>query len=166
MKKVVSLILALTLTLAITGASFLSSSAEELNADPSFQISDTAFYYECLDRSGYQLTQEQLNAPTDQLVAYILEYPYIVDLYTSSVPYVNAYDSLRETFNGFAELERRDDAASVMLDMFVDMSNDKDRSSSVKTTYLQTLLEIPSYYNQLTAQEASLYSQYLEKAEG
>ena len=86
MTKVVSLILALTLTLAITGASFLSSSAEELNAGPSFQISDTAFYYECLDRSGYQLTQEQLNAPTDRLVAYILEYPYIVDLYTSSVP--------------------------------------------------------------------------------
>ena len=166
MTKVVSLILALTLTLAITGASFLSSSAEELNAGPSFQISDTAFYYECLDRSGYQLTQEQLNAPTDRLVAYILEYPYIVDLYTSSVPYANAYNSLKETFNGFAELERRDDAASIILDMFINMASDNAKSSPIKTTYLQTLLEIPAYFNQLTAQEASLYSQYLEKAEG
>ena len=50
--------------------------------------------------------------------------------------------------------------------MFINMASDNAKSSPIKTTYLQTLLEIPAYFNQLTAQEASLYSQYLEKAEG
>ena len=161
MKKLLALVLAVATILTMTGTTLIPVSAEELEENTA--NSGNTFYYENLNRTDYQLTQEQLSAPTKQLIEYILEYPYIVDLYTSSVSSADAYDKIRNSFNGFAELERRSDAASEMLQLLISASGSNTKVSSQKNTYLATLLEVPSYFTELSEQEVSLY---LEKALG
>lgn len=161
MKKLLALVLAVATVLTMTGTTLIPVSAEEL--DENTANSGNTFYCESLNRTDYQLTEEQLSAPTKQLIEYILEYPYIVDLYTSSVSSADAYDKIRNSFNGFAELERRSDAASEMLQLLISASGSNAKVSSQKNTYLTTLLEVPSYFTELSEQEVSLY---LEKALG
>lgn len=155
MKKLLALVLAVTTVLTMAGTSLIPVSAEEIEKYTA--NSGNTFYYESLNRTDYQLTQEQLSAPTKQLIEYILEYPYIVDLYTSSVSSADAYDKIRNSFNGFAELERRSDAASEMLQLLIRASGSNTKVSSQKNTYLATLLEVPSYFTELSEQEVSLY---------
>ena len=64
--------------------------------------------------NNYQLSNEQLNEPTDRLVDIVLCYPYLVDLFCSSGTKDDAYDLLKENFNGLAELEDRADALPVL----------------------------------------------------
>lgn len=156
MKKYVSLVLVIATVLMMVGASPSSASAEESESNRS-NVPENVGYccYEIPDRSGYQLTQEQLSAPTAQLIEYILDYPYIVDLFVSSSPSDNAYSRLCDSFNGLAELELRCDAASEMLQMLVTES-----ASDIKAPYLKALLAVPSCFAKLTEQEISLYSSY------
>lgn len=156
MKKYVSLVLVIAAVLMMVGASPSSASAGESESNHSNVFENVGYVcYEIPDRSGYQLTQEQLSAPTAQLIEYILDYPYIVDLFVSSSPSNNTYSRLCDSFNGLAELELRDDAASEMLQMLVTES-----VSDIKAPYLKALLAVPSYFAKLTEQEISLYSSY------
>lgn len=115
---------------------------------------DTAYHYQMPDRSQYQLTQTQLNAPTDVLIDYILDYPYLVDLYCSNSSDVDAYTKLCEVFNGLAELEKRDDAATVML---YKLSTSPVEDDSLRSLHLQTLLAVPTYLKRLTEAELAEY---------
>lgn len=114
------------------------------------RTNDTAYHYQyqTLDRSQYQLTQEQLDAPTEVLIDYILDYPYLVDLYCSNDPTVDAYAKLCEVFNGLRELETRHDAAAVMLSKLSVLSIASEEDDQLNILYLQTLLALPVYSNQ------------------
>lgn len=124
----------------------------------------TAYQYQIPDRSQYQLTQEQLNAPTDVLIDYILEYPYLVDLFCSNSPTVNAYAKLCEMFNGLSELENRDDAAAVMLARLSVMTIAEAEDDTLDSMYLQMLLAVPIYSMQLTEEEIDEYSKITGKS--
>ena len=109
------------------------------------------------DISQYQLSQEQLDAPTDALIDSILDYPYLVDLFVSSDFERPAYYSLREYFNGLAELENRPDAASVMLSKYADAAAADSDDAAMDAVYLRELLSIPSYFENLSESEAAEY---------
>ena len=109
------------------------------------------------DISQYQLSQEQLDAPTDVLIDSILDYPYLVELFMSSSADRPAYYSLREYFNGLAELENRPDAASVMLSKYADAATADSDDAAMDAVYLCELLSIPSYFENLSESEATEY---------
>ena len=109
------------------------------------------------DISQYQLSQEQLDAPTDALIDSILDYPYLVDLFVSSDFERPAYYSLREYFNGLAELENRPDAASVMLSKYADAAAADSDDAAMDAVYLRELLSIPLYFENLSESEAAEY---------
>ncbi len=163
MKKVLCLILMLTFLVVLANVLQTDASATEFEKDCWADILDAyAFRYEVVKRPQYQLTQDQLNAPTNELLEAILEYPYLCDLFVSSSSYCDAYDSLRETFNGFVELEKRADVISVMLSKLADTLTNSARSESNERGYLQALLSVPVYAQRFTTAEAQRYANILE----
>lgn len=58
MKKLLALVLAVTTVLTMAGTSLIPVSAEEIEKYTA--NSGNTFYYESLNRTDYQLTQEQL----------------------------------------------------------------------------------------------------------
>ncbi|MBE6983249.1 MAG: hypothetical protein E7435_03060 [Ruminococcaceae bacterium] len=89
--------------------------------------------------NNYQLSNEQLNAPTDRLVDIILSYPYLVDLFCGSGTKDVAYDLLKENFNGLAELEKRTDALPVLREKF-----QIAKSETIEAVFLERLISIYS----------------------
>jgi hypothetical protein len=87
----------------------------------------------------YQLSNEQLKEPTDKLVDIVLRYPYLVDLFCSSGTKDNAYEHLKERFNGLAELEKRSDALSVLQAKLQVADND-----TIEAILLERLISIYS----------------------
>lgn len=157
------MILMLTFLVVLVNALQTDALAVEIEKDSWADMLDAyAFRYEVVKRPQCQLTQKQLNASTDELLEAILEYPYLCDLFVSSSSYCDAYDSLRETFNGLAELEKRTDAVSVMLSKLADILADSARSESNESGYLQALLSVPVYAQRFTTAEAQRYANILE----
>ena len=89
--------------------------------------------------NDYQLSNEQLKEPTDKLVDIVLRYPYLVDLFHSSGTKDNAYEHLKERFNGLAELEKRTDALPVLQAKF--QTAEKD---TIEAILLERLISIYS----------------------
>ena len=160
MKKIVSLLLSFALLFVMTSASSLNVFAQEAQCVDDGIIAEENFYhYQTPDHSQYQLTQDQLAASTDVLIDYILDYPYLVDLYCSNNDNVDAYTKLCEIFNGLSELENRDDAASVMLSKLSTMAVSSIENDSLTSVYLQTLLTVPTYSQRLAEAEITEYLQ-------
>jgi hypothetical protein len=163
MKKALCVMLMITFLVVLANVLQTDASATEFEKDSWADILDAyAFRYEAVERPQCQLTQKQLNASTDELLEAILEYPYLCDLFVSSNASCNAYDSLRETFNGLAELEKRTDAVSVMLSKLADTLTNSARSESNESGYLQALLSVPVYAQRFTTAEAQRYANILE----
>lgn len=163
MKKALTVILSIMLLIEMVNSLQVGTSAEEnTRTDGDDLCDDNSFYFETVDRSKYQLSQAQLDAPTDELIDAIMDYPYLVDLFTSSDSSVSAYNSLRESFNGLAELEERADAASVLLTKFIDAETTTVYDNLLNSVYLEALLSLPVYFENLSAIEIATYSQISE----
>lgn len=160
MKKVLSLVCALALLATMTGTSLVSVSAEETQtADNCVDTEGKMLIYDTSDRRAqYQLTQNQLAEPTDVLIEYILEYPYLVDLYTANIPEVDTYALLCSSFNGLEELESREDAASALVKKYAEMAVSAEENQSIAATFLHTILSNPFYYGNLSEAELSRYN--------
>lgn len=164
MKKALSLIMSFAILIAVMSASHVSASAgESQNPASSIAADEYFFAYAAPDRSEYQLTDEQLDLPTAELIDCILNYPYLVDLNISSSPDVDAYSILRESFNGLAELETREDAASEMAHKFAELAVSTAEEGRTAAVYLHTLLSVPAYYNDLSVTDASTYAKLSEQ---
>ncbi len=157
MKKILSLVLLISLLVAMLSAPEVTVSAYSVpNSSKNSIFSGKFFYYETPDRSEYQLSEGQLNASTEELVDAILKYPFLVDLFSSSVSTLSAYDALRESFNGIAELESRGDAASIMLKKLVDDTKGVQYDSTAFSC-LKTIISMPPYMEELTADEKARF---------
>lgn len=156
MKKVLSLILVLAFLFALlctpqaaavaadtTGLGTSSGNNELSSALP--------------DRSSWQLTSAELNAPTEELVRSILESPYLLDLFHSNSSDNDPYASIITYFNGLSELERREDSATAMLAHLEELTLSKTEWDSLEQLYLTVLLTEPVYANRLTNTEKETY---------
>ena len=160
MKRTLSVVFVVALLITMTGTLQVSASTENTHESNNVvKAEENTFLLSCdaPDRSQYQLSQEQLDAPTDALIDSILDYPYLVDLFVSSDFERPAYYSLREYFNGLAELENRPDAASVMLSKYADAAAADSDDAAMDAVYLRELLSIPSYFENLSESEAAEY---------
>lgn len=109
------------------------------------------------NRSDWQLTSAELNAPTEELVKSILESPYILGLFASSSSDHDTYASMRTYFNGLPELESREDASSVMLSLLEEITTSPIEPGSLDMSYLHYLLSEPIYFSRLTEREKTIY---------
>lgn len=163
MKRYLCMILSIIMLLAVMSISQGSALATEApNALGESESGKYMFSYKVAHREKYQLNQEQLNAPTDELIDDILEYPYLIDLFSSSSISKNAYAILRSSFNGLEELEKRADAATVMLSKYADAIDTREGDASLTTLYLRTLLSEPTYAQKFSDSEKELYMQMCE----
>ena len=101
-----------------------------------------------------QLTPEQLSLPTGELVDVVLDFPFWIEYLSSSYPYAKTYEIITTAYdyNGFAELEKRPDSASVMLCRFSELVKESDYGS-LHASYLFFILSTPIYYDRLTPDE-------------
>ena len=160
MKRTLSVVFVVALLITMTGTLQVSASTENTHESNNVvKAEENTFLLSCdaPDRSQYQLSQEQLDAPTDALIDSILDCPYLVDLFMSSVAGEITYDSLCKSFNGLAELENRPDAASVMLSKYADATMADSDYDVLDALYLHVLLSIPSYFENLSESEAAEY---------
>lgn len=166
MKKTLALIISLLLLFSVANTAFGNVFAEEASSATTDVISDhdAFYYYTAPDRSEFQLSQEQLHVSTDELIELVLNYPYLVDLYTSNSSTMDAYESLRGSFNALIELEKRADASSLMLAR-LEKTAASNNQSGMEQVYLQTLLSLPLYFNKLSATETASYIQLVDKLE-
>ena len=157
MKKVLSLviILALLCTLLCTPqAAAIEKDATTIH-ETSFESNELTTVLP--DRSSWQLSEAELNAPTEELVRSILESPYILGLFVSSSSDHDTYASMRTYFNGLPELESREDASSVMLSLLAELTLSKTEWDSLDQLYLMALLSKPVYFDRLTDNEKATY---------
>lgn len=163
MKKTISFLLSLVLLisligqhLAITALSEPASSAAEKQSTPS--LLQPSFHSSADDSLIYknQLTAEQLALPTDQLAAYVLYYYHLRDFFYVSTP-SDPYTDIRNGFNGLAELEKRPDAASVLLTRFARMMEFDEEVNMWEMWGLWFLISHPFYRTQLNEAETSIY---------
>jgi hypothetical protein len=109
------------------------------------------------DRSSWQLTEEELSSPTEELLKSLLKSPHLLGFtVSSSYPY-DAYAHMRTYFNGLPELESREDASSVMLSLLEELTASPEESGSLDSSYLHYLLSEPIYFNRLTDSEKTTY---------
>ena len=109
------------------------------------------------DRSSWQLTTEELKAPTEELVKSILASPYLLELFCCSSSDHDTYASLTTCFNGLPELENREDASSVMLSLLERLTVYPKEPGNLDQSYLHALLSEPIYFNRLTDSEKTTY---------
>ena len=145
MKKLLSFILSFVLILEImsfTQAYALSPDlAEVASFDDNAILDEYSYYFNVPSRDIYQLSQEELNLPTEELVDLILDYPYLVDFISASNPN-ETYQYIRNSFNGFAELETRTDATTILLSKLLS-ENDSYPNGSIYKLYVSSILSIP-----------------------
>lgn len=156
MKKVLSL----TLVLAFLFALLCTPQAAAVAADTTglgTSSGNNELSSALPDRSSWQLTSAELNAPTEELVRSILESPYILGLFASSSSDHDTYASMRTYFNGLPELESREDASSVMLSLLEEITTSPIEPGSLDMSYLHYLLSEPIYFNRLTDSEKTTY---------
>lgn len=178
MKKALCLVLSLALLLPLTGVLQTDAAAEpppdtvaEPPTEPPTDVApeppvdeETFILHERYVK--YQLSEEQLTVPTEELVETVLDYPYLCELLTSNTgsedtPYP-AYDSVRRCFNGLVELEGRVDAASVMLSKLNELVVTGDLSESPAfgdAYFLNILLNVPVFQEKLNTSEVVAYAQ-------
>ena len=155
MKKVLSFVFALALfaTLLFTPQSAVAADTTGLGTSSENNKLSSALP----DRSSWQLTSAELNAPTEELVNRILDSPYLFELYFSNTPDIDSYANLSTYFNGLPELESREDASSVMLSLLEELTASPEESGSLDRSYLHALLSEPIYFNRLTEREKTTY---------
>ena len=86
MKKKISI--SLLICLVIVSLSTPGATAYAADKSDSLEgsiFADNVFYAEIPARTEYQLSDSQLNAPTAELVEAVLNYPFLVDLYSSKL---------------------------------------------------------------------------------
>ena len=158
MKKLLSFILSFVLILEImsfTQAYALSPDlAEVASFDDNAILDEYSYYFNVPSRDIYQLSQEELNLPTEKLVDLILDYPYLVDFISASNPN-ETYQYIRNSFNGFAELETRTDATTILLSKLLS-ENDSYPNGSIYKLYVSSILSIPFYSKNLSREELAL----------
>ena len=109
------------------------------------------------DRSDWQLTEAELNSPTEELLKSLLKSPHLLGFtVSSSYPY-DAYAHMRTYFNGLPELESREDASSVMLSLLEEITTSPIEPGSLDMSYLHYLLSEPIYFSRLTEREKTIY---------
>ncbi len=153
MKAMLSVVLALILSLAPMNM--------DTNQPMAFEEEDLIFeiHRDSKGHEQYQLTKEQLLLPTEELIDEILTYPYLVELFCSNTPDVSAYDSLVRNYNGLAELQTREDAASVMI---LKLKEAIIEPNCLSDLYLMILLSEPIYQSRLTASERTILNQTID----
>ena len=120
------------------------------------------FYFEAPEREYPQLTEEELCAPTDELIDAVLSSPCMLEFTYASTPNTEngTYKRLSESFNGLSELESREDAPSLMLEKLAEYKADE---SAVKDYYLICLLSEEVFFSRLTADEAELFRELAQR---
>ena len=118
-------------------------------------IEENIRYFDISPRVDYQLSQEQLNLPTDELVDLILDYPYLVDFFCISTPEL-VYSNLKNSFNGFSELEKRSDATTVLLAKYLNKDNFASEND-LCDFYINKILSVPIYFENLSENELDYY---------
>jgi len=157
MKKVLSLIIVLTLFCTLLCTPQAAAIVADPAPDTSTPSDEYAVVIKAKDRSSWQLTTEELNAPTEELVKSILASPYILALSCSNTPDIDPYAVLSMYFNGLRELESREDASSVMLSLLAELTLSKTEWDSLDQLYLMELLSKPVYFDRLTDSEKTTY---------
>ena len=120
------------------------------------------YHFKAPEREYPQLTEEELNAPTDELIDAVLSSPCMLEFTYASTPYTEngTYKRLSESFNGLSELESREDAPSLMLEKLAEYKADE---SAVKDYYLICLLSEEVFFSRLTADEAELFRELAQR---
>lgn len=102
------------------------------------------------------------NMSTDALIDTILDYPLAIDMYAfNSIE--SGYNSVYANFNGFSELEIREDAVSKLLDKYNNTpvisarNNSSDLKPIFNLTLLESILTDEKYYNELTSNEKGIF---------
>lgn len=111
-----------------------------------------------------QLTPEQLSLPTDELVDLVLDFPFWIVYLSSTYPYAKTYEIITTAYeyNGFAELEKRPDSASVMLCRFKELVKESDYGS-LHASYLYFILSTPVYYDRLMPEELAEFERVCDE---
>ena len=153
MKKVLSLVIILAL--------LCTPQAAATATDPALATSTLSerevVVPNARNRSDWQLTEEELNSPTEELLKSLLKSPHLLGFtVSSSYPY-DAYAHMRTYFNGLPELESREDASSVMLSLLEEITTSPIEPGSLDMSYLHYLLSEPIYFNRLTDSEKTTY---------
>ena len=119
MKKFMSLMLSVALLASLMCSQLTTWALPEsfVEEQPVQSVILPSFSYSIESISGNQLTPEQLALPTAELVEYVLNYENLLDFFYVSSP-SDPYVDIRDGFNGLRELEKRPDAASVLLSRF------------------------------------------------
>ena len=110
------------------------------------------------DLSRFQLTEEQLQLPTEELVQLIIDSPMFRSPYLLSnsvmCDYDRCYEILRIEFNAIRELESRTDATRILL---AELREAKSEGSNGATYGLLALLRTSTYKAMLTEAEKNEY---------
>lgn len=109
--------------------------------------------------SVYQLTESQLSSTTAELIEYILDYPYLIELTLSNSSYIDAYSNLKCSFNGLAELETRTDATTALINKMAEKIESDEKYASLSALLLRILILNPVYWNQLSDDEILRFDQ-------
>lgn len=165
MKKVLSLVIVLALFCTLLCTPQAAAIVADPAPDTSTPSDEYAVVIKAKDRSSWQLTTEELNAPTEELVKSILASPYILALSCSNTPDIDPYAVLSMYFNGLRELESREDASSVMLSLLEELTSSPKEPGSLDRSHLRTLLSESYYYKRLTDSEKETYRQLRDECD-
>ena len=114
----------------------------------------------------YQLTPEELNLSTEELVDLIIEYDLLSEFRFCSGTDADAYRIGKSHCNVLSELESRPDAASVLLSKWLQLRESEEQSAWDCSRYLSTVLSQPVYVNRLTESEKEIWKEALYEQYG
>ncbi len=119
-----------------------------------------------VDHSRYQLPDELLTAPTEELIDALLQHELMWNFWVHNcfapVFTIQTYEGIRDIVNGVQELETRPDAASTLLRMLEQEVMHPEKNTAAKyIIWPGKLLEIPFYRDQLTQDELSRLEELL-----
>lgn len=179
MKKIICCIVSVVIAFCMVGASIYVSAYGGVNDDSSSQIGLLGKDYGNTSENNYlnyikleeyeneNLSEIQMNLPTEELVDVILRSQIISNLsgrYISSTNnYMDNYKMIAKEYNGFGELEKRDDAARVMLlklEKIVEIGEWKE--SFVDGENLLILLSLDTFNAQLSDIEIMQYRDFCD----
>ena len=158
MKKFMSLMLSVALLASLMCSQLTTWALPEsfVEEQPVQSVILPSFSYSIESISGNQLTPEQLALPTAELVEYVLNYENLLDFFYVSSP-SDPYVDIRDGFNGLRELEKRPDAASVLLSRFARVMELDGVTNAWEMVGLWFLLSHPIYCEQLSEDETEIY---------
>ena len=155
----------MSITIPVFALSADASRPENLEDLYDYDVSDGVYIFRAKERKVDQLTAEQLSLPTSELVDLILEFPYWSSFGISTRSSAETYEMITTAYdyNGFAELEKRPDAASAMLGKFSELIKTLNEELVFKgrdclhANYLDAILSVPLFADQLSPEEQLEY---------